>query len=57
MFRTKLSFFCSMLAGDFSCAMLAKYEQCSEPLLEFKGSARHVEKGHPTLIIQVDLIF
>ena len=26
------------------------------PILEFKGSVRHVEKGHSTSVIQVDLI-
>ena len=28
----------------------------SEPTLEFKGSVRHVQKGHPTLVTQVNLI-
>ena len=26
------------------------------PILEFKWSVRHVQKGHPTLVRQVDLI-
>ena len=26
------------------------------PILEFKGSVQHVQKGHPTLVTQVDLI-
>ena len=29
----------------------------AESVLEFKGSVRHVKKGHPTLVTQVDLIF
>ena len=28
----------------------------SGPILEFKGSVRHVQKGYPTLVTQVDLI-
>ena len=28
----------------------------SGPTLEFKGSAGHVQKGHPTLVTQVNLI-
>ena len=28
----------------------------SEPILEFKGSVQHIQKGHPTLVTQVDLI-
>ena len=28
----------------------------SVPILEFKGSVHHFEKGHPTLVTQVDLI-
>ena len=27
------------------------------PILEFKGSARHIQKEHPTLVTQVNLIF
>lgn len=26
------------------------------PILEFKGSVQHVQKGHPTLVTQFDLI-
>ena len=26
------------------------------PILEFKGNVRHIQKGHPTLVTQVDLI-
>ena len=29
----------------------------SGSILEFKGSIRHVQKGHPALVTQVDLIF
>ena len=28
----------------------------SGPTLEFKGSTRHVQKGHPILVTQVNLI-
>ena len=28
----------------------------SGPILEFKGNVRHFQKGHPTLVKQVDLI-
>ena len=28
----------------------------AEPILEFKGTVRYVEKGHPTLVTYVDLI-
>ena len=27
----------------------------AEPILQFKGSVRHVQKGHPTLVTLVDL--
>ena len=27
-----------------------------KPILEFKGSTWHVQKGHPALVTQVDLI-
>ena len=30
--------------------------QISGPILEFKGSVRHVQKGHPTLLTQSVLI-
>ena len=26
------------------------------PILQFKGSVQHVQKGHPILVTQVDLI-
>ena len=31
-------------------------EQAKGPILEFKGSVRHAQKGHHSLVAQVDLI-
>ena len=41
--------------------LLENIKDCSNmvspgPILEFKGSVRRVQKGHPTLVPKVDLI-
>ena len=33
--------------------MFTYMRMTSGPLLNFKGSVRHVQKGHPTLVTQV----